>query len=327
MLENRLRLEALYAAHPEIEEEQIRAPIVIAGLQRTGTTFLHRLLASHPKLRWLAAWEALSPVPRPGPDRRLRQAQLAERALRYLSPTFFAIHPVEAEAPEEEVLLLDYSFRSTVAEATLRVPSFSRWLEGADQLPAYRYLERLLKALQWQRPRERWVLKTPHHLEWLDALLNVFPDAKIIQTHRDPTRTLASFCSMIWYGRAVFSDQVDADEVGRDWERKTLRMVTRGREVREALSSAGDPRACQFLDVHYQDLMKDPDGTLERISAFADLAWSDSDRQQLERARNHNRQHKHGVHRYSLKDFGLSEQRTRERFASYVERYAIPSEG
>ncbi|MCA9646707.1 MAG: sulfotransferase, partial [Myxococcales bacterium] len=118
VLENRLRLEALYAEHPEIERQVIREPIIIAGLQRTGTTLLHRLLAAHPKLRWLASWEALSPVPSPGTDRRLQKAQFAERALRYLSPAFFAIHPVEAEAPEEEVLLLDYSFRSTVAEAT-----------------------------------------------------------------------------------------------------------------------------------------------------------------------------------------------------------------
>lgn len=322
VLENRLRLEALYARHPEIERERIRAPIVIAGLQRTGTTLLHRLLASHPRLRWLASWEALSPVPAPGADRRLQKAQFAERALRYLSPAFFAIHPVEAEAPEEEVLLLDYSFRSTVAEATLRVPSFSRWLEGADQLPAYRYLERLLKALQWQRPKERWVLKTPHHLEWLDALLNVFPDAKVIQTHRDPTRTLASFCSMIWHGRAVFSDRVDAQEIGQDWERKTLRMVTRGREVRDTHQN-GEPH---FIDVYYRDLMRDPKAQLERISAFAGLEWSDAERAKLGVARSHNQQNKHGVHRYSLEDFGLSADGTRRRFAEYVRRYSIPEE-
>ncbi|MGE0323146.1 MAG: sulfotransferase [Polyangiaceae bacterium] len=323
VLENRLRLEALYAEHPEIEAQQIREPIIIAGLQRTGTTLLHRLLASHPRLRWLAAWEALSPVPGPGVDRRLSKAQFAERALRYLSPAFFAIHPVEAEAPEEEVLLLDYSFRSTVAEATLRVPSFSRWLESADQLPAYRYLERLLKALQWQHPKERWVLKTPHHLEWLDTLLHVFPDAKIVQTHRDPTRTLASFCSMIWHGRAVFSDRVDAAEIGHDWERKTLRMVTRGSEVRGGHRKGTE----HFLDVYYQELMRDPTAELERISDFAGLAWTASDRAKLQQARGHNQQNKHGVHKYRLEDFGLSAERTRERFADYIERYAIPREG
>ncbi|MCA9643654.1 MAG: sulfotransferase, partial [Myxococcales bacterium] len=171
--------------------------------------------------------------------------------------------------------------------------------------------------------KERWVLKTPHHLEWLDTLLEVFPDAKIIQTHRDPTRTLASFCSMIWHGRAVFSDQVDAAEIGRDWERKTLRMVTRGSQVRDAHQNG----APHFLDVYYQGLMRDPAAELERISAFASLEWTESDRAKLKQARGHNQQNKHGVHKYRLEDFGLTTAGTRERFADYVARYTIPSEG
>lgn len=333
-LECRLRVEELYARHPEIQDEALTAPIVIAGLQRTGTTLLHRLLAAHPDLRWLAAWEALSPAPQlnrvdtirrsalSGPDPRIRQAKLAERGLRYLAPEFFAIHPVEASAPEEEVLLLDYSFRSTVPEATLRVPSYARWLEQADPLPAYRYLERLLKLLSWQAPAKRWVLKTPHHLEWLDALLGVFPDAKVIQTHRDPTKTLASFCSMIWHGRAVFSDSVDALEVGREWSRKTHHMVTRGMASRQ---QRGD-EAERFLDVQYSDLMRDPAREVERIFEFTGLPVSLETQAALKQAQRKNKQHAHGVHRYALSDFGLTTQGTTQRFREYIDAHRIPTE-
>src|SRR5690606_7927756 len=126
-------------------------------------------------------WEALEPVAAidaRNPDgARVRNARIAEQGLRYMAPEFFAIHPTEALAPEEEVMLLDLSFLSTVPEATLHVPSFARWLEEQDQRPAYEYLRRMLQVLSWQRGgAKRWVLKTPHHLEWLDSLLEVFPD-------------------------------------------------------------------------------------------------------------------------------------------------------
>src|SRR5690606_36805982 len=148
-LRTRLRAEALIARHPEILSMPIEAPIVIAGLQRTGTTMLHRLLAQDPGLRALASWEALEPVAAldaRNPDgARVRNARIAEQGLRYMAPEFFAIHPTEALAPEEEVMLLDLSFLSTVPEATLHVPSFARWLEEQDQRPAYEYLRRMLQ--------------------------------------------------------------------------------------------------------------------------------------------------------------------------------------
>jgi hypothetical protein len=162
VLTNRLRIEALLRKHPEIRERKIERPIVIAGLQRTGTTMLHRLIAADPRLRSLASWEALSPAPVARSawekqDPRFKLAKTAERGLAYIAPAFFAIHPVEADAPEEEVILLDYSFMSTVAEASFHVPTYASWLEQQDQTPAYRYLKTLLQVLDWQRPGKRWV--------------------------------------------------------------------------------------------------------------------------------------------------------------------------
>jgi hypothetical protein len=325
VLSNRLRAQALFERYPEILQEEIVAPIFIAGLQRTGTTMLHRLLAADPGLRALLSWEALNPAPllrRPWHTRdpRIGTAVLAERGLRYLAPDFFAIHPVEAEAPEEEVILLDYSFLSTVAEATLHVPSFSAWLEAQDQTPAYAYLKKLLQLLQWQNRKQRWILKTPHHLEWLDTLLAVFPDARIICTHRDPLKTLASFCSMIAHGRGVFTDHVDAREVGAHWSRKTQRQVARAMATRDRVGNGA------FLDISYYDLMSDPMTEIARIYDFIGRPLTPVIRDAIETARRRNPKDKHGKHSYRLSDFGLSRDAVEAGFAAYRARYGIRHE-
>ena len=149
----RLRAEALFAQHPEILEIDLGKVMVIAGLQRTGTTLLHRLLASDPRVRAPLSWEALNPVPLKGdPDnrKRIRAAKLAERGLRFIAPDFFAIHPVEWDMPEEDVLFLDLSFMSQSAEATMWVPTYAKWLEEQDSTPAYEYLKKVMQLLHWQ---------------------------------------------------------------------------------------------------------------------------------------------------------------------------------
>jgi hypothetical protein len=327
---NRLRAEALFERYPAILEEEIVAPLFVAGLQRTGTTMLHRLLAQDPGMRSLASWEALNPAPlsdphrkplrRKGRDPRIRTAVVGEKGLAYMAPDFFAIHPVEAEAPEEEVILLDFAFLSTVAESTLHVPTYARWLETQDQTPAYAYMKKLLQLLQWQRRKERWILKTPHHLEWLDTLLDVFPDAKIVQTHRDPAKTMASFCSMIAHGRGVFSDDVDPCEVGAHWSRKIQRLVSRGMETRDHAPVES------FLDVSYYDLINDPMAEVERIYRFTGRELSCETRELMERSRNVNQQNKHGKHAYRLEDFGLDRAAIEPGLAAYRARHAIRHE-
>jgi hypothetical protein len=255
-----------------------------------------------------------------GPDPRIRAARLSQRALAMMAPDFFAVHPVEAEAPEEDVLLLDYSCLSTVPEATLRVPSFSRWLEEQDVLPAYRYLKRLLQLLQWQRPGKRWVLKSPHHLEYLDELLVVFPEAKIVHTHRDPAVTLASFCSMIAHGRGVFSDAVDPHEIGREWLRKVGRLVRRAMETRDRRHD--DP----FLDVYYRELVREPLAQIERVYRFAGVPLTAPVRQRIEEARRTNVRHKYGRHSYRLEDFGLTRNMIAQEFAVYRGRFDVSEE-
>jgi hypothetical protein len=323
---NRLRAQALFERHPEILREPISAPIFIVGLQRTGTTMLHRLLAADPGLRSLSSWEALHPAPLPRRpwhrrDPRIGAALLAERSLAYLAPDFFAVHPVEALAPEEEVILLDHSFLSTLPEATLHVPSFAAWLENQDQTPAYTYMKKLLQLLEWQDRRERWILKTPHHLEWLDTLLTVFPDAKIIQTHRDPIKTLASFCSMVAHGCGVFTDDVDPHQVGAHWARKTRRMIERALATRER---AGD--GC-FIDVSYYDLIADPMAQVSRIYERIGRPLSAETVRRMEATRTENPQNKYGTHRYRLADFGLDRGSVESGYAAYRARFGIRREG
>lgn len=319
VLANRLRAQA--AIDAEVEAIELDAPIVITGLQRTGTTLLHRLLASDPAHRFLASWEALNPAPlKPNhapwrAEPRIVAAETAERALEYLAPDFFAVHPVQAHGPEEDVLLLDQSLRSTVPEATLRVPTYASWIEEQDQRPAYAMLRRLMKLLSSQRGRgKRWVLKTPHHLEWLDELFWALPGVRVIWTHRDPATTVASFCSMVAHGRGVFSDAVDPREIGRDWGRKVARMVDRALASRRSREHA-------FVDVPYARLTADPIAEVGRIYDALGLELTAAAERRMRATLAHHGQHRFGKHRYSLDAFGLRQDELEERFGPYRERF------
>jgi len=263
-LATRLRIADLLKKHPEINQINLGKIIVIAGLQRTGTTTLHRLIAADPNMRSLVSWEALNPLPLEGekkgkPDKRIKLAQQAEKALAYMAPEFFAIHPVEYDAPEEDILLLDLCFMSQAPEATFHVPSYASWLEKQDHELAYRYLKNVLRVLHWYQPNKNWVLKTPHHMEYIDQILKVFPEATVIQTHRDPQKTTGSFCSMVAHGRGMFSNEVDDKEVTQHWTDKVERMMRLSIEYRKKSN-----KDC-FVDVSYYDLLKNTLAEIKKI--------------------------------------------------------------
>ena len=324
-LVNRLRLEDQCARHPEIASIPVTAPVFVVGLQRTGTTMLQRLMTCEPRLREMAAWEGLNPAPFPGGtdrrgrDPRLRLAKTSEHALRYLAPDLFAIHPVEAEAPEEDIHLLDVTFVSPAVDAIARVPSYQSWFCQADQLPAYRYMKRLMQLLLWQRAG-RWLGKTPHHLEYLDELLTVFPDAKVVLTHRDPARTVASFCSMMAHSRAMFSDATDPIEVGEQFGAKAIRAVGRLMDVRSRVGSSS------FLDVLYQDVVADPLKEVRRVFEFIGLDLTAETETSMQRWLADNSQSKHGVHSYQLSDFGLNRSMLDRHFEPYRNHFGVPIE-
>lgn len=325
-LVTRLRLEQLSKQHPEIAGMPVERPVFIAGLARTGTTLLHRLLGCEPRLRPLLSWEGLTPAPLAGqtpksgrPDPRVRLAETTERALRYLAPEFSAIHPVEANGYEEDVLLQDGSFMSPTLDSTLPVPAYSAWLHAADQRPMYRYFRRLVQLLLWQRPGT-YLGKTPHHLENLPTLLEVFPGAKVIVTHRDPAKVVPSFCSMMAHARRLFSSDVDLLAVGRQFRAKQRKGVADAMNARRALP------ADSFVDVHYADLLTDPMKELRRIYDFLGYELHPGTLEAVNAYRSENPRNKRGVHRYGPEDFGLSREQLDRDFAAYREHYGIERE-
>ncbi|MXW57849.1 MAG: sulfotransferase [Acidimicrobiia bacterium] len=321
----RLRIQDLLRRHPEIDDIDLGPVIAITGLQRTGTTLLHRLLYSHPEIRGISGLEALMPVAATDSAERAerarkRRAMLAERTISYLSPDFMAVHPVDREQPEEDVLLLDLNFMSQSAEAILHVPSYSRWLQDQDHTATYEYFRRVLKVLTWQQPATAWVIKTPHHLEYLDVLLKVFEGATVVQTHRDPRVAVSSFCSMVAHGRGMFSDNVDPAEIGRHWCDKTHRMVE------WAMKTQAETPEGRFVDVSYYDLIRDPMTQLRRIFEVAAVEFDDEAKKLAEQYAAANPQNRFGKHNYRLEHFGLSQQAMDETFAAYREAYDIPFE-
>jgi hypothetical protein len=315
LLSIRLRAEDLFKKHPQILEQPVLPVWVILGLQRTGTTKLHRLLAADEEHRVLLSWEALNPAPlgkRDGkPDKRIGIAKTSERALRLMAPGFFAIHPVEYNAPEEDILLLDTTFLSTTPEATMSVPSYASWLEKTDQGPAYAYLVKLLKLLQWQRPGKRWILKSPHHLEFTEQIDRHFDDVHFLWTHRDVTECIPSFISMAAHSRVIFSNEVDGNSVARHWIRKTGYMLQKGLDYRSK-----NQHKNQFTDIFYENLRDSAPEVLTGIYNL-DGGMTPELLSRIEQVERENPMRKYGVHEYNLEDFGFGNEDIHKETVNY----------
>ncbi|KIG14737.1 hypothetical protein DB30_06323 [Enhygromyxa salina] len=324
-LATNLRAGELFTRHGALQDLELARPVMVCGLARSGTTLLQRMLAQLPGARAIPAWEAYDPIPARGQepggdplaDPRVKRQRAADKFLRWLSPDLFAVHPMDALAPEEEVLILANLFQSGVPESTYDVSDYAAWLEQQDPTPAYAWLADCMRVLQWQRPGDFWVLKSPHHLEWLDVVFNVFPDVTVIQTHRDPVQTVPSFCSLVAHGWGIMSDAIDPHVVGRHWDRKIDRMLTRALATRDARDGAG------FVDVDYRDLLGDPLAVMARVCEAVGLPWDDSIRAKLQVWLANNRQHEHGLHRYAAEDFGLSAEGLASRYGRYRERFDL----
>lgn len=323
LLANRLRLERAFSEHPEIRNERIEAPIVIVGLPRTGSTMTHRLLASDPAHTAMLWWEGRHPAMLPGerrgqPSERRALGRAEVEAVMAASPEAMDIHPWDFEGADEEVLLIEHSFHSTVPEAHMRLPSYSRWVEAQDHAPVYRDLLAMLRYLQWQTPErrgKRWVLKSPHHLGYMDTLLEVFPDAKIIQTHRDPMQTVPSFCSMCANLAAPLTLAPDAQAIGTHWLRKLSRNLNACMKV-----AASKPSS--FLDLHFRELARDPIAQMARVYEFAGERFGDRADAAM-RAHQEDDAHQADAHAYNLADYGLSEAQIDSLFGAYIKRHRL----
>jgi hypothetical protein len=321
-LTNQLRMWNDRSTNPEIDHEVIERPLVVVGLPRSGTTLLQNLLAQDPAHRSLLQWEASTPSPPPETatyesDPRIASAERTTRFLDYLAPDARVLHPVAPLMPTECVTLFANSFASLELATINWIPSYLDWCLHADMRAHYRYYGQQLRLLQWRHKRTRWALKSPAHLFWIDALLAELPGVRIVQTHRDPLDVVASFCSLAAVLHAVGSDDVDVAALGARWTATWAEGLSRADDAR-----AASPDAPVF-DVHYRRLVAQP---IETVAALYDSFGFELTTTAEERMRaflRENPQHKGGVHRYSLAQFGLDEAAERERFAPYVERYAV----
>jgi len=307
LLSVRLRAEHYFKSYPEILEQELYPCMLIIGLQRTGTTKLQRLLAADQDNRSILSWEALNPAPvkrdiKSGKN-RIKIARTSVKALKLMSPGFFAIHPIEYDAPEEDVLLLDVSFMSTTTEATMHVPTYAAWLENNDQSGAYAYMVKLLKLLQWQQPGKRWILKTPHHLEFLPQAKKYFGDVQFIWTHRDVNESIPSFLSMVAYSRVLFSSAVDPNDVARQWLKKSGHMLSKAMAYRKE-----QDHEKLFTDVSYPELVSNPLKIIESIYRAREERVSEDLMEIFRKANLKNPKGKYGSHEYNLKEFGIDQE-------------------
>ena len=310
-LENRLWAEHWFARYPEILEQEILPIILVTGLQRTGTTRMQRLLSGQDGARALLTWEALYPAPLGKPEekeKRQVRTRRNERAVRWISPTFHAIHPIHFDKPEEDILLLDLHFMSSSAEAIMHLPSYADWLNGQDQAEAYAYERKLLLLLQWQKGGRYWVLKTPHHLEYMPEFAAIFPDTRVIWMHRPLDVCVPSFLSMLFHSRALFSDHVDMEQIMQHWIDKLGRMIRGGMSFRAS-------GVLPVMDILYDHVMKDEPAVLEGI---ADI-WQDIGPVELHESHRKNKPVYKSRHRYDLKEWGLSEMDLFGQFQEYYE--------
>lgn len=299
-------------------EKPLPPTVLITGLQRTGTTFLQRLLGALPEFRGVLSWEILNPVPTSRKKNYYGKyhAWFGHKALNYINPEFKAIHSVEHDSLEEEVVLMYHCFMSSIFEAAFTTPNYSKWLEQQDQLPAYKDLTMWLQFLLWRNPANKYLLlKSPHHMEYLDAFSEVFPNTKIIHTHRHPAETMASYCSMIHLGKKIFQPHSDPHEVGKHWLRKNKRLVDSCRTYKNEHQD-------QFIDVAYKDLVSDPIKIAISIYEELGMNWSEEHTVLAEKFCAHHRKNKYGKHIYSLSDYGLTKEIIIDTFGLYLDEHS-----
>jgi hypothetical protein len=319
-LVGRLVSEAGFQARP-VDDSVVRRPIFVTGIPRTGTTALHRLLAADPNHQGLEQWLCEFPQPRPPretwPDNPVFQQIQAGFAKFYeAKPDFAGVHYINADTVEECWQLLRQSAMSISYETLAHLPTYSTWLAAQDWTRSYARHRRNLALIGANEPEKRWVLKNPSHLFALDALLAVYPDAIVVQTHRDISTTLASSCSLSALATEGYSAKFVGATIGSD----QLAMLGRGADLFMAARERHDP--AHFYDVAFEDLAENPVGTVEAIYRHFQLPWDESVRATVVAEDAASRSgHRAPSHRYALADFGLTPEQVDERFAAYSARF------
>jgi hypothetical protein len=320
-LVNRLEVEAWYRDHPEIEQLPVRGPVDINGLPRTGTTALANMMSLDPQFRCLRGWEQSTPCPPPRLDgeatdpRRLQAAEEQE----HLSPEQRAMHLFELDATMEDSEVLGMAFHGQ--QYTLPVYGYHAWWRAADLTSTYLHHRRVVRLLQSRRPPDLWLFKAPHHNFHLDALVSAYPDVRFVVTHRDPAKAVPSWASIVSAFFPAPQGERDLHRLGQEVSEHLRLGVENGIAARARI---GEDR---FIDVHHQELVADPLGTLRRIYDFVDLELRPSVEKAILDWQQTNRSGAHGTHRYTAEQFGLSASQLRSDYDVYIRHFDIDVEG
>ncbi len=323
----RLTLVEACKRNPEILREEIVDPLVIVGLARTGTTMLHRLISSDAGLYSARWFEVRFPAPFAGwdwrgPDPRIAEAHAQVKLILETMPVLAAIHPWDAEGPDEEIMLMEHSFISHVPESSANLPTYRAWIDRQDHRAVYAFLKKLLQYLQWQKKRrseraERWVLKAPTHQGTLDLLFETFPGAVVIHTHRDPLETIPSVASMYFSLWGLNTDAPDPLEIGRQVLDRYSRAAERSIDLREKL-----PRE-RFVDVSYREVARDPIGAVKSIYARAGRALTPAAEAAMRAWVAKNPREHRPPHEYTADKFGLTRERIERACPRYRARFIL----
>ncbi len=329
LLKNRLLAEDLFKRYPEILQRELRPPLTVVGLARSGTTRTHRLLACDPQFVHLKSWESVYPAPFPKSftadvDPRHQEIKIALKIVDYMMPQMRSVHPLGVDAVEEEAGLIHHGFETALFSAMNTLPGYFEWYIAHSADDSYAYMVKLMKLISWFRkddPEKPWILKTPEHMVNFSALLKCFPDAKIVTTHRDPLSVLSSLMSMAWMVLVRDYDELDIDRIAYEWQRFVDTSIRNYLDVRD---HSGLVKESQIIDLLYADINADWQREVEKVYAHFDLPLSDEALGNMSQWMQQNQQHKHGAHSHSLEQFGLNPEAVERQFSFYRQRFNIP---
>jgi Sulfotransferase family len=322
-LSNRLQVEDWYRRHPEIDEQEIIAPLIGLGLPRTGSTALSCLLAEDAGARFIRNWEAIAPCPPPDLsmqdiDPRIARAEAAMERRSVMFPRARQMLPSTATGPTECQTFMAMDFKSQLFQAFAHIPTYIDWLNHvADMVSSYTYVKRILKLLQWRCPPTRWRLKNPSNSLFIDALDTVFSDARFWMTHRDVAQVIPSVADLYFEYGSAFSDDVDKHWLGA----MTTGFCELGMKRMIAFRDAGNDE--RFFDIHFAPFQADPFPVLEALYAWLSEDLTDVTRARMQAWRESNARDKHGSHRLDPADFGIDLVVLRERFGFYADRFGV----
>lgn len=313
----RLRIENAFHLHPEIRQQKIVAPMLLTGLPRTGTSALLNLLANDPAARPLYMWEGFNPepvegLPKGAADPRYT-AMKAWEEQNAKNANFKKIHSTSVDTPEECIHLLNHTFCDVQYGAETMMEPYGSWFQQQDLHQSYAYYADLLRMIQWQRPGERWLLKTPGHLWALDILIKMFPDCSIIITHRNPLECVTSYASMM---AALMTN--------REFDKRTLGPIVMeylARKMEKAIAIRKTANKARFIDIQFEDFIEQPLSTAKKIYAHFHMPMSPEITRRMEDYATSHPMGKHGKHEYQLEEYGLTAAGILRRFDFYIREY------